>query len=53
MTLRDYFAAKAIQSLIRNDNQNYLAEKQTASTYLDIATKAYVYADAMLKAREK
>jgi hypothetical protein len=41
MTLRDYFAAKAMQALI--DTDCYFA---------DVATGAYRVADAMLKARE-
>ena len=40
MTLRDYFAAKAMQSLV---HQNY---------YEVAAKQAYEMADAMLKARE-
>jgi hypothetical protein len=45
MTLRDYFAGKAMQGLLLDDNgdfsdRNWLAEK------------AYEFADAMLKARE-
>jgi len=43
MTLRDYFAAKAIQSLITVQFQTKQA--QSAET-------AYEWADAMLKARE-
>jgi hypothetical protein len=43
MTLRDYFAAKAMQGLIAGD-RNYTKEK--------FATVAYDLADAMLKARE-
>ena len=41
MTLRDYFAAKAMQALIDNDG-----------LFSDIPTQAYELADAMLKARE-
>ena len=41
MTLRDYFAAKAMQALIDND-----------TLFSDIAIQAYQLADAMLKARE-
>ena len=41
MTLRDYFAAKAMQALIDNDG-----------LFLEIPTQAYALADAMLKARE-
>jgi hypothetical protein len=43
MTLRDYFAAKAMQSLIS-------ADQMTPHDY--VANDAYSYADAMLKARE-
>jgi hypothetical protein len=41
MTLRDYFAAKAMQALIDNDG-----------LFSEIPTQAYELADAMLKARE-
>jgi hypothetical protein len=40
MTLRDYFAAKAMQSLVIDTMPNKCAEL------------AYQYADAMLKARD-
>lgn len=41
MTLRDYFAAKAMQALVQGN-------------YFDVTAKqAYEMADAMLKAREK
>lgn len=40
MTMRDYFAAKAMQTLVQNG-------------YFDVtASKAYQMADAMLRARE-
>lgn len=42
MTLRDYFAAKAMQALIDNDG-----------LFSEIPTQAYALADAMLKAREQ
>jgi len=42
MTLRDYFAAKAMQALIDNDG-----------LFSEIPTQAYALADAMLKARTK
>lgn len=47
MTMRDYFAAKALQALIPfyNDSSNMSA--------LDIAKFAYEYADEMMRAREK
>lgn len=51
MTLRDYFAAKALPDLIAGYSKN-----QGSGPYLDaspdeIAYWAYRYADAMLKAR--
>lgn len=46
MTLRDYFAAKAMQAIVAN-------EPTFAKEYVEMAAKdAYAYADAMLKARE-
>jgi hypothetical protein len=45
MTLRDYFAAKAMQSM--NGRQDYLDAPASA-----IALDAYALADAMLKARQ-
>ena len=41
MTLRDYFAAKAMQALIDND-----------CLFVEIPTQAYAIADAMMKARQ-
>ena len=41
ITLRDYFAAKAMQALIDNDG-----------LFSEIPTQAYEMADAMMKARE-
>jgi len=41
MTLRDYFAAKAMQALIDNDG-----------LFSEIPAQAYELADAMLEARE-
>ena len=47
MTLRDYFAAKAMQALINRDEwQSTLGEISR-----DTAFMAYVMADAMLEAR--
>jgi hypothetical protein len=48
VTLRDYFAAKAMQGMISatyNPSQNTMTE--------DIALEAYAMADAMLAEREK
>ena len=41
LTMRDYFAAKAMQALIDNDH-----------LFWEIPTQAYELADAMMKARE-
>jgi hypothetical protein len=41
MTLRDYFAAKAMQALLDNDG-----------LFVVIPTQAYAIADLMMKARE-
>ncbi|KDR25943.1 hypothetical protein [Caballeronia zhejiangensis] len=47
MTLRDYFAAKALQAIIQTDGPNRNAQFDEAD-----ANRAYKYADAMLRARE-
>jgi len=44
MTLRDYFAAKALQGFLANNNASGTPESN--------ATAAYTFADAMLKARD-
>jgi hypothetical protein len=46
MTLRDYFAAKAMQGLVENANWRGMPEDA-------LAKAAYNMADAMLKARGK
>lgn len=46
MDLRDYFAAKAIPSLVKTF-ENHI------TTPDDVAKLAYKYADAMIKAREE
>lgn len=48
MTLRDYFAAKAMQACITS----WIAKNIYPETDLIVAENAYVIADAMLKARE-
>jgi hypothetical protein len=45
MTLRDYFAAKAMQSFLGQ-------EKRYSNDWKMFSSKAYDVADAMLKARE-
>jgi hypothetical protein len=47
MTLRDYFAAKAMQAI------NSQAKDYAKAEASDMARKAYMIADAMLKAREQ
>lgn len=53
MTLRDYFAAKALQGLLaanpETTNKLIVATKGSGS----VSELAYVVADAMLKAREQ
>lgn len=50
MTLRDYFAAKAMATFLTSST----APGKTTEELLDVvATAAYLSADAMLKAREK
>jgi hypothetical protein len=56
MTLRDYFAAKAMQSLIARrgnftDTTDLENEFETGENQI-IADLAYTYAQAMLKARD-
>lgn len=49
MTLRDYFAGKAMQSMLTG----YYSDPSTNGwADVDICTSAYRYADAMLVARE-
>lgn len=45
MSLRDYFAAHALQGLLRNDESDDFARKV-------IAEDSYAMADAMIQARE-
>ena len=46
MTLRDYFAAKAMQSILAREDGRFTTTLEFVGNY------AYQYADAMLKARE-
>jgi hypothetical protein len=50
MTLRDYFAAQALQGAISHGLFNAAKAEKSYAEYL--SSLAYVYADAMLKARE-
>jgi hypothetical protein len=52
MTLRDYFAAKAMQAFLSNDNLlRASCEWHVDGSETSIAVLAYDQADAMLKAR--
>ena len=48
MTLRDYFAAKAMQSILSED-----PDYHTKYKFLDLADFSYQCADAMMKEREQ
>lgn len=49
MTLRDYFAAKAMQGMLANPNQDYAP--LTVKAQEAVVAGAYEMADAMIKAR--
>ena len=49
MTLRDYFAAKAMQAIITNSDQASIAFDEVGGW---VGKYAYEVADSMLKARE-
>lgn len=53
MTLRDYFAAKAMQSFTRAAPNGTAFGSAHPETNLQYATAAYAMADAMLKARQE
>lgn len=50
MMLRDYFAAKAMQGVLSNDQCKPFGMSASAT---DIAKKSYLMADEMLRAREE
>jgi hypothetical protein len=52
MTLRDYFAAKAMQAILKDQFEDglYVGDADNNSEHL-CARSAYIMADAMLKAR--
>ena len=53
MTLRDYFAAKAMQALIQFENQALPYESRNTKDFDDrVSYQAYRYAKAMMKERE-
>jgi hypothetical protein len=53
MTLRDYFAAKAMQVILQSQYEDgiYVGDGDNDSEHM-CANSAYIMADAMLKARE-
>ena len=48
MTLRDYFAAQALNGYLAGRNSTHVSSRCN-----DVADACYAYADAMLAAREK
>ena len=52
MTLRDYFAARAMQSLITNFLAKELDETDPTGWMEGLAMDSYSMADAMMKARD-
>ena len=50
ITLRDYFAAKAMQSMIANPN--IVKPNELEGNFDSFSKRAYRYADSMLKNRE-
>lgn len=55
MTLRDYFAAKVLQSIITNETLRDAIDRNSENGTVmnkSMATKAYALADAKLKERE-
>ncbi|EAA7233730.1 TPA: hypothetical protein N3J18_003099 [Salmonella enterica subsp. enterica serovar Potsdam] len=52
MTLRDYFAAKAMAAIVRRWDGHSFGGGPNSPQYKELAEEAYFIADAMLKARE-
>ncbi|EPQ7144209.1 hypothetical protein [Enterobacter hormaechei] len=52
MTLRDYFAAKAMASIVRRWDGHSFGGGPESPQYKELAQDAYYIADAMLRARE-
>jgi hypothetical protein len=54
MTLRDYFAAKAMQKTMSEFEEGWVEHAYQHETFLQwAAERSYAMADAMLKAREQ
>ena len=52
MTLRDYFAAKAMAAIVRRWDGHSFGGGPESPQYKELAEDAYHIADAMLRARE-
>jgi hypothetical protein len=52
MTLRDYFAAKAMQAYLNDDSLEELYVTLNKDVKQELSKNAYKMADAMMKARE-
>ena len=52
MTLRDYFAAKAMQGMLADPDTARTVQKARRKLDEAVADMAYMFADAMLKARQ-
>jgi hypothetical protein len=53
MTLRDYFAAKALPAIYKDTCECARVEGWALGWHDDVAAEAYAMADSMLKAREQ
>lgn len=53
MTLRDYFATKAMQGILSDENFHYAAWDNSLDWVEQVANYSYEMADAMLKARDQ
>lgn len=52
MSLRDCFAAKALQAIVSKTKSAKVPAGGTSTAYMEAALGAYGYADAMIKARD-
>lgn len=53
MDLRDYFAVKAMQGILTDENFHYAAWDNSPDWTENVAMYAYEMADAMMEARKK
>ncbi|EFA5318581.1 hypothetical protein EYX56_04915 [Escherichia coli] len=52
LLLRDYFASKAMAAIVRRYDGHSFGGGHESPQYKELATDAYLIADAMLRARE-